>query len=135
MSLIDELGRTRPLNHVIKPSLSLTETLQTIAELEAEPRHQTLELKFWPSWPSKKIIFIKYFALLNKSAANLINFSKFSNLHMLIPTCTFINFRKIFQPALLLRWLFNSSRIIFLSMITQYLYFCQLIKSNSKYCT
>ena len=63
-----------------------------------------------------------YFNLPNNHAANLINFLENSNLHTLIPTCTFINFWKLlaktfiftnekwniptcmplFQPALLL---------------------------------
>ena len=65
---------------------------------------------------------IDYFNLPNNHAANLINFLENSNLHTLIPTCTFINFWKLlaktfiftnekwniptcmplFQPALLL---------------------------------
>ena len=57
--LIDVLGRAHPFIHIRKSSHLLTETLQTIAGLEAEPHHQALELKLWPSWPSKRIIFIE----------------------------------------------------------------------------
>ena len=43
--------------------------------------------------------FRHYFKLLNNHAANLINFLKNSILHVLIPSCTFINFGEIFHPA------------------------------------
>ena len=59
MGLIDVLGRAHPLIHIRKTSHLLTKTLQTITGLEAEPHKRPLELKFWPSWPSKGIISIE----------------------------------------------------------------------------
>ena len=46
-----------------------------------------------------RVMTIVYFKLPNNHAANLINFLKNSILHVLIPSCTFINFGEIFHPA------------------------------------
>ena len=72
-----------------------------------------------------------YSSLSNKSAAQFINFLENSNLHTLIPSCTFINFRNVWLKT----YIFSNEKRKSPTCMPLFHPVCLLIFENLPSCT